>query len=177
MTFNLLGRECFRLTNFYARRCTSLCPQSVALNKLFCGKSCDRSKLPNGQRTFCESAPKLKKSSVTVTYIKANGERITATGKEGDNLLDIVVNNDIDLEGYGACEGTLSCSTCHLIFKQSDYDRLEEEPTDEELDMLDLAFGRSPTSRLGCQVCVTKELDGLEVNVPAGVLDARDSST
>ncbi|XP_023236971.1 adrenodoxin-like [Centruroides sculpturatus] len=83
--------------------------------------------------------------SVTVTYIKANGERITATGKEGDNLLDIVVNNNVDLEGYGACEGTLSCSTCHLIFKQSDYDRLEEEPTDEELDMLDLAFGRSPT--------------------------------
>ena len=41
----------------------------------------------------------------------------------------------------GACEGTLACSTCHLIFKQEDYDAIPEKPTDEELDMLDLAYG------------------------------------
>jgi ferredoxin len=41
----------------------------------------------------------------------------------------------------GACEGTLACSTCHLIFKKADYDKLPETPTDEELDMLDLAYG------------------------------------
>lgn len=157
--------------------CKNYYSKYILLNNLFRGVSYNRPSCFNGNRTFCETAPQLKKSSVTVTYIKANGEKITATGKEGDNLLDIVVNNNVDLEGFGACEGTLSCSTCHLIFKQNDYDRLEEEPTDEELDMLDLAFGRSSTSRLGCQVCMTKELDGIEVNVPAGVLDARDSST
>jgi ferredoxin len=37
-------------------------------------------------------------------------------GKEGENLLDVVVNNNIDIDGFGACEGTLACSTCHLIF-------------------------------------------------------------
>ena len=56
------------------------------------------------------------------------------------------------LDGFGACEGTLACSTCHLIFKDEDFKRLEEEATDEELDMLDLAFGLTDTSRLGCQV-------------------------
>jgi ferredoxin len=44
----------------------------------------------------------------------------------------------------GACEGTLSCSTCHLIFKKENYDTLKP-PTDEENDMLDLAFGLTDT--------------------------------
>lgn len=45
----------------------------------------------------------------------------------------------------GACEGTLACSTCHLIFEQSDYDKLPDLPSDEELDMLDLAYGLTDT--------------------------------
>ena len=93
--------------------------------------------------------------------------------KEGDNLLDVVINNDIDIDGYGACEGTLACSTCHLIFTPEDFSKIEEEATDEELDMLDLAYGLTDTSRLGCQVCMTKELDGVLVKVPEGVNDQR----
>jgi ferredoxin len=84
-------------------------------------------------------------SRVEVTFVRANGEQIKATGKEGDSLLDIVVNNSVDLEGYGACEGTLTCSTCHLIFKKEDFDRLPDKPTDEELDMLDLAYDLTDT--------------------------------
>lgn len=110
---------------------------------------------------------------VTVTFIRANGERISAKGKIGDHLLDVVVNNNIDLDGYGACEGTLTCSTCHVILKKEDFDRLPEKPGDEELDMLDLAYDLTDTSRLGCQITLTKELDGLEVNVPATINDAR----
>ena len=49
-------------------------------------------------------------------------------------MIDILIDT-------GACEGTLACSTCHLIFEQADYDKLPQEPTDEELDMLDLAYG------------------------------------
>ena len=45
----------------------------------------------------------------------------------------------------GACEGTLACSTCHLIFKQANYDSMPDTPTDEELDMLDLAFDLQQT--------------------------------
>lgn len=73
----------------------------------------------------------------------------------------------------GACEGTLSCSTCHLILDQKDYDTLAP-PTDEENDMLDLAFGLTETSRLGCQIVVTKSMDGWVFKVPKEVADARN---
>lgn len=79
------------------------------------------------------------------------------------------------MDGYGACEGTLTCSTCHLILKQPDYDGLPNKPTDEELDMLDLAYDLTDTSRLGCQIELTEKLNGLEVNVPSTINDARNS--
>ena len=110
---------------------------------------------------------------MSVTFIKPDGAQATAHTKVGENLLDVIIDNDIDIDGFGACEGTLACSTCHLIFKQEDFDRLPDEATDEELDMLDLAYGLEDTSRLGCQVCMTKELDGLVVKVPEGVNDQR----
>ncbi|XP_022904203.2 adrenodoxin-like protein 2, mitochondrial [Onthophagus taurus] len=126
-------------------------------------------------RILCTTAPVLNKKEVTVTFIKANGERINAKGKIGDSLLDVVVNNNVDLDGFGACEGTLTCSTCHLIFKKSDFDELPEKPSDEELDMLDLAYDLSDTSRLGCQIILSEKLDGLEVQVPATINDVRSS--
>jgi len=115
----------------------------------------------------------FKLEDVKVTFIQQDGTKLEGKGKDGDNLLDIIVNNDIDIDGYGACEGTLACSTCHVILKQEDFDRLPEEATDEELDMLDLAYGLTDTSRLGCQVCITKELSGIEVQIPEGVNDQR----
>ncbi|KAJ3194144.1 Cytochrome c oxidase assembly protein cox15 [Irineochytrium annulatum] len=77
-----------------------------------------------------------------VTYITAEDEKITVVAKDGWNLLDIAHTYDIELEG--ACEGSLACSTCHVIMEQQYYDKLEE-PTDEENDMLDLAFGLTET--------------------------------
>ncbi|KAK9718226.1 2Fe-2S iron-sulfur cluster binding domain [Popillia japonica] len=124
-------------------------------------------------RIFSTTVPVLNKQEITVTFIKANGEKIVAKGKVGDSLLDVVVNNEVDLEGFGACEGTLTCSTCHLIFKKEDYDSLPETPTDEELDMLDLAYELSDTSRLGCQIILSEKLDGLQVKVPATINDVR----
>ncbi|XP_011310853.1 adrenodoxin-like [Fopius arisanus] len=71
-------------------------------------------------RTASTTQPLQEKNEeVKVTFIRASGERIEAKGKIGDTLLDIVVNNEIDLDGYGACEGTLTCSTCHLIFPKA----------------------------------------------------------
>jgi ferredoxin len=98
--------------------------------------------------------------------VRASGERVKAKGKVGDSLLDVIVNNQIDFDGFGACEGTLTCSTCHLILSKPDYDRLPDKPSDEELDMLDLAYDLTDTSRLGCQIYLSKELNGLEVKVP-----------
>jgi hypothetical protein len=44
----------------------------------------------------------------------------------------------------GACEGSLACSTCHVVVDPAYYEKLDE-PTDEENDMLDLAFGLTET--------------------------------
>ncbi|KAG8278612.1 Ferredoxin-2, mitochondrial [Homalodisca vitripennis] len=104
-----------------------------------------------------------------------NGDRITTKGKEGESLLDLVVNNDLDFDGFGACEGTLTCSTCHCILKQDVFDKIPNPPNTEENDMLDLAFGVTDTSRLGCQIRLSKDLDGTEVTLPATVNDARAS--
>ena len=82
----------------------------------------------------------------------------------GTTVLEAAHQNNIDLEG--ACEGSLACSTCHVIVKDKNfYDMLPAASEDEE-DMLDLAFGLSPTSRLGCQIVLTKELNGLTLIVP-----------
>jgi len=70
----------------------------------------------------------------------------------------------IDLEG--ACEGSMACSTCHVIVDESWYPKLEE-PEEEEEDMLDLTFGLKRTSRLGCQIRMSADLDGLIIKLPA----------
>ncbi|PZC70791.1 adrenodoxin [Helicoverpa armigera] len=115
----------------------------------------------------------LKDEKVKVTFVLYDGKRLETEAKVGDTLLDVVVNNDLNIEGYGACEGTLTCSTCHVVLKPDDYNRLPEEACDEERDMLDLAYGLTDTSRLGCQITLTKDMDGLEIKVPETINDAR----
>lgn len=87
----------------------------------------------------------------------------TVEVEEGMSVLEAAHENEIALEG--ACEGSLACSTCHVIVAPEWYDKLEEA-TDEEEDRLDQAFGLTATSRLGCQVIMTEALDGLVVTVP-----------
>ncbi|KAG0206557.1 hypothetical protein BGX28_002036 [Mortierella sp. GBA30] len=98
-----------------------------------------------------------------VNFIMQDGEEISVQAHEGESLLDVAWANDIDIEG--ACEASLACSTCHLILDENSYSKLEE-PTEEENDMLDLAFGLTDTSRLGCQVLMNKELDGIIAKLP-----------
>jgi 2Fe-2S ferredoxin len=100
-----------------------------------------------------------------MTFIKPDGERVEVDAPIGLSVLEIAHRNDIDLEG--ACEGSLACSTCHVIVDPEWFDVLNE-PSEDEEDMLDLAFGLTHTSRLGCQIRITEELDGLTVSLPQG---------
>ena len=99
-----------------------------------------------------------------LVFIAPDGTRKEVEAPLGLSILEIAHRNDIDIEG--ACEGSMACSTCHVIVDPDWFARLEE-PSEDEEDMLDLAFGLTPTSRLGCQIIVTEELDGLTVTLPA----------
>lgn len=101
-----------------------------------------------------------------VTFIKPDENRVEIDAPAGLSLLEIAHSNDIDIEG--ACEGSLACSTCHVIVAPEWYEKLSqmEEVSEDEEDMLDLAWGLTQTSRLGCQIIMSDDLDGLEVTLP-----------
>ncbi|KAJ9568512.1 hypothetical protein OSB04_004478 [Centaurea solstitialis] len=101
---------------------------------------------------------------ISVTFFDKDGEQEIKV-PIGMSMLEAAHENDIELEG--ACEGSLACSTCHVIVMDLEQYNKLEDPTDEENDMLDLAFGLTETSRLGCQVIAKPELDGLRLALPA----------
>jgi 2Fe-2S ferredoxin len=92
-----------------------------------------------------------------ITFITAAGERQDIEAASGLSVMEIARLHDLGIEG--ACEGSIACATCHVIVDAAYADRLDE-------DMLDLASGVQPTSRLGCQIVLTDELDGLTVRLP-----------
>ena len=102
-------------------------------------------------------------ADVTVTYVLKDGEEHEVVGKVGQNLLRLGQKYDIPLEG--ACEGVCACSTCHVILENEIFDSLPYAE-DEEEDMLDLAWGLTPTSRLGCQIELTEEMAGMKIQLP-----------
>ena len=99
-----------------------------------------------------------------VTFISADGERRQEVdGPAGSILLEVAQAAGQPLEG--TCEGQMACSTCHVIVASEWFSRLPMASDDEE-DMLDLAAGAGPTSRLACQIVVDQDLDGVVVRVP-----------
>ena len=100
-----------------------------------------------------------------MTFVSPDGKtRKEVDAPLGLSVLEIAHRNDIDLEG--ACEGSLACSTCHVVVDPEWYEQLHEASEEEE-DMLDLSFGLTHTSRLGCQIRMCEELDGLTVTLPS----------
>jgi ferredoxin len=102
-----------------------------------------------------------------VTFVLPDGRRLTYDVAEGLTLLDVARLHNLAIEG--ACGGSMACATCHVVVDEAFWDRLPE-PSPEEEDMLDLAAELKPTSRLGCQIRMTRALDGLVVRVPRTTL-------
>ncbi|XP_074836055.1 ferredoxin-2, mitochondrial [Carettochelys insculpta] len=100
---------------------------------------------------------------VNVVFIDRAGRRIPVQGHVGEDALRLAQRHDIELEG--ACEASLACSTCHLYVSQEFVDKLPA-PDEREEDMLDLAPQLQENSRLGCQIILTKELEGAEFTLP-----------
>ena len=101
-----------------------------------------------------------------MTFIERDGNRKLVEAPLGMSVMEIARKNGVDIEG--ACEGSLACSTCHVIVEPDWVAKLAPASEDEE-DMLDLAFGLTKTSRLGCQIVMRPELDGLVVRLPKEV--------
>ncbi|KAJ4724700.1 adrenodoxin-like protein 2, mitochondrial [Melia azedarach] len=106
-----------------------------------------------------------QKDMINVTFVDKDGEEHNIKVPIGMSMLEAAHENDIELEG--ACEASLACSTCHVIVMDMDYYNKLEDPADEENDMLDLAFGLTESSRLGCQIVARPELDGIRLAIPA----------
>ncbi|XP_075899645.1 ferredoxin-2, mitochondrial isoform X2 [Nelusetta ayraudi] len=100
---------------------------------------------------------------VNVVYIDRSGKRIPIKAKVGDNVLYLAHKHGIELEG--ACEASLACSTCQVYVSDAHFDKLPE-PEEREDDMLDMAPMLQENSRLGCQIILTRELDGMELTMP-----------
>lgn len=100
----------------------------------------------------------------------SDGEQVKVEAEEGKSILDVAHDNKIELEG--ACGGELACSTCHVILEKEYFDKLPQK-TEEEEDMLDLALGLTDTSRLGCQIKLNKDLEGMNLRIPDEFEDMR----
>ncbi|DBB05528.1 hypothetical protein WJX77_002050 [Trebouxia sp. C0004] len=119
-----------------------------------------------GLRWHTGSAPAPGTECIDVIFHdQKDGSVKTVQVPLGQSLLEAAHNNDIDLEG--ACEGSLACSTCHVVVEDQEKFDILPEADDDENDMLDLAFALTDTSRLGCQIIAAKELDGLKVRIPS----------
>jgi 2Fe-2S ferredoxin len=100
----------------------------------------------------------------TITFVYPDGTRKTVDAPVGLSVLEIAHKNDI-YELEGSCGGSCACATCHVVVDEKDFGKLNA-PTEQEEDMLDMAFNVKKTSRLGCQIKMTEELDGLVLYLP-----------
>ena len=101
---------------------------------------------------------------IHITFILANGEQQTLGGACGETVLDVALDNVV--AGIkGQCGGGCTCCTCHCWIRSPWFERLSA-PHQDELDMLEYAWGRSQYSRLACQVVLEPALDGMRIEVP-----------
>ena len=98
----------------------------------------------------------------TIRFIEFDGTAREVNARAGTSFLTAAKKNGVDLEG--ACGGSLACATCHLIVDEEWYARLPPAAAAEKV-LLDVAFEMTATSRLGCQLKMTKELDGCVMRV------------
>ncbi len=100
---------------------------------------------------------------VKIKFKLKDGIEKIIDAEDGLTLMEVARDNDLGIEG--TCGGSISCCTCHMIIDKDWYEIVGSPIPDEE-DMLDLAVDLKPTSRLGCQIEVSKKLDGLVVQIP-----------
>lgn len=97
-----------------------------------------------------------------IEVIERSGRLRRLEVRDGASILEIARQFGLEIEG--TCEGCMACATCHVALDEASFAALPP-PTDEEEDMLDLASKLEATSRLGCQVRVSRAVDGMRVRL------------
>ncbi len=108
------------------------------------------------------------KKTANFVFINRDGSRTNVSAPYGKSVLEVAHENNVEIEG--ACEGSLACSTCHVILKPELFDQLDE-PSEREEDLLDLAPGLTDTSRLCCQIKIDEKLEGTEIRLPKATIN------
>ena len=103
------------------------------------------------------------KKKVNIFFVNKDKSVTAVEAEVGKTVLDVAHEREIDIEG--ACDSQLACSTCHVILEDKLYDQLPPPEIREE-DLLDMAFGLTPTSRLCCQVKIDERLEGAKITLP-----------
>ena len=99
----------------------------------------------------------------SVTYFTADGTTLVLEGTVGMSVMQLATSNGVP-GIVGECGGVASCATCHVYVDRAWFDRLPEAKNDERA-LLEFADDPRATSRLGCQIKLRPELDGLIVTV------------
>ena len=100
-----------------------------------------------------------------ITYIDTQGNSKTIEVEKGLSVMEGAIQNNVP--GIDAdCGGGMACATCHVYVKEDWFNKIPKKEDGEE-DMLDMAFEPKTNSRLSCQIVVSDEIDGLEVNIPS----------
>jgi ferredoxin, 2Fe-2S len=91
-----------------------------------------------------------------------DGTQRTLEGHQGSSVMEVLRQNGFAIAAE--CGGACACATCHVYVSDKWFARLPP-PMSNELDMLEMAPGVAPTSRLSCQIACAESLDGLIVTV------------
>ena len=103
-----------------------------------------------------------------ITFLRRDGTQKELEVQSGWSIMEAAVENGIE-EIEGACGGCISCATCHIYVHPDWADKVtaqDNEKSEDEEDLLDTAFDVREESRLGCQIKLTDELDGIVVALP-----------
>ncbi|HEY0262222.1 MAG TPA: 2Fe-2S iron-sulfur cluster-binding protein [Chitinophagales bacterium] len=108
----------------------------------------------------------MTNNEIQITIIDREGKshHLSVPTDMNLNLMEVCRMNDFGVEG--TCGGMALCASCQCYVESNH--QLSEQSNDE-LDMLDQAFFVEPNSRLGCQIRITKEIEGLVVRIAPSV--------
>ncbi len=100
-----------------------------------------------------------------ITYIEHNGKTHNIEVPNELSVMEGALQNNIP--GIDAdCGGACACATCHIYVDEKWFNKLPSK-SEAEQDMLDMAIEPNKFSRLGCQITVNDDLDGMVVKMPS----------